>query len=477
MRSSRAPSTASRSPSPASRRRINPPPSLHGGGGPRRGGGGKRQAESHPFNPLSIFLSLLFILTDLLTTPAAAAIVINVDQGATQPLPIAVPAFNGPAVGGQIAQVVSADLERSGLFRPLDPATFKTTPGDVNVQPSFDDWKSISAQALVTGQVVSDADGRLSANFRLWDTYAGEQLLGLQFSSTNENWRRVAHKIADAVYEKLTGASGYFDTRIVFVAESGARGRRVRRLAIMDQDGANPSYLTDGSYMVFTPRFSENSQEITYMALRPTGSNVYLLNIESTRQETVGHFPGMVFAPRFSPDGRKVAFSAEKDGNSDIWVMDLASHGMSRLTTDASIDTSPSFSPDGGQIVFNSDRGGSPQIYVMNVDGSGVHRISFGSGRYTTPVWSPDGKLIAFTKQEGSGFHIGIMAPDGSGERILTSSALDEGPTWAPNSRVIMFSRETSGAHLWTVDVSGRITQPAPYPLAASDAAWSPLLH
>ena len=408
---------------------------------------------------------------------ARAEIVINVDQGATQPLPIAIPPFNGPEVAGQIAQVVSADLERSGLFRPLDPGTFKAAPGDVNVQPNFDDWKSISAQALVTGQVTTDADGRLRADFRLWDTYAGEQLLGLQFSSTPENWRRVAHKIADAVYEKLTGAPGYFDTRIVFVAESGTRAHRIRRLAIMDQDGANPSYLTDGSYMVFTPRFSANSQEITYMALRPSGSSVYLLNIETTRQEAVGHFTGMVFAPRFSPDGRKVAFSVEKDGNTDIYVMDLASHATARLTTDPAIDTSPSFSPDGGQLVFNSDRGGSPQIYVMNTDGSGVRRISFGSGRYTTPVWSPDGKWIAFTKQEG-GFHIGIMRPDGSDERILTGSPLEEGPTWAPNSRVIMFSRESgSGAHLWMVDISGRLVRPAPYPLGASDPAWSPLLH
>jgi TolB protein len=424
---------------------------------------------------LALIVPIIAALAPMVPT-ARADIVVNVDQGISQPLPIAVPAFGGPAVGAQISQVVSADLARSGLFRPIDPASFKSTPGDVNVQPNFDDWKAISAQALVTGQVTTDAEGRLTADFRLWDTYAGEQLLGLQFSSTPENWRRVAHKIADAVYEKLTGAPGYFDTRIVFVAESGTRAHRINRLAIMDQDGANPSYLTDGSYMVFTPRFSANTQEITYMALRPSGSSVYLLNIENTRQEAVGHFSGMVFAPRFSPDGRKVAFSVEKDGNTDVYVMDLASHAMSRLTTDPAIDTSPSFSPDGGQIVFNSDRGGSPQIYVMNADGSGVHRISFGSGRYTTPVWSPDGKWVAFTKQEG-GFHIGIMRPDGSDERILTGSAFEEGPTWAPNSRVIMFSRENgAGAHLWMVDISGQIVQPAPYPLGATDPAWSPLL-
>jgi TolB protein len=426
-----------------------------------------------------LMFALVFGGPFLVAAPARAEIVINVDQGASQPLPIAIAAFSGSPVGVQITQVITANLEGSGLFHPLDSGAFPERTPDISVQPHFDLWKSISAQALLTGQVMSESDGRLRVDFRLWDVYAGEQLLGLQFTSTPENWRRIAHKISDAVYEKLTGEKGYFDTRLVFVAESGSKLKPVRRLAIMDQDGANPSYLTDGSYLVFTPRFSPNRQEITFMALRPTGASIYLFNIETGRQEVLGHFAGMVFAPRFSPDGRKVAFSAEKDGNTDIFVMDLSSHATARLTSDPSIETSPSFSPDGGQLVFNSDRGGAPQLYVMNADGSGVHRISFGSGRYTTPVWSPDGKLVAFTKQEGSVFHIGIMGPDGSGERLLTTSYLDEGPTWAPNSRVIMFSRQSHGgaSRLWAVDVSGRVTRPAPYPLPASDPAWSPLLN
>jgi TolB protein len=394
-------------------------------------------------------------------------------------VPIAIPAFGGDPVGAKIASVVSADLERSNLFRPLDPASFQERLSDVNVQPAWDKWKSISAQALLRGQVTADADGHLRVDFRLWDVYAGEQLLGLQFTSTPENWRRVAHKIADAVYQKLTGAPGYFDTRIVFVAESGSRAHPARRLQIMDQDGANPSFLTDGSYLAFTPRFSANSQEITYMALRTTGSSIYLFNIETGREEALGHFPGMVFAPRFSADGKRVAFSVERDGNTDIYVMDLSSRASRRLTTDPAIDTSPSFSPDGAQIVFNSDRGGQPELYVMAADGSGAHRISFGGGRYTTPVWSPDGRYIAFTKQEGGTFHIGVMKPDGSDERLLTTSYLDEGPTWAPNGRVIMFSRESSGhgPRLWTVDISGRNERQVPYNGSASDPAWSPLLR
>jgi TolB protein len=408
---------------------------------------------------------------------ARADIVVNVDQGASQPLPIAIPVFAGPGVAAQIQQVVSNDLQSSGLFRPLDPATFPTVDPNVSVQPQFDGWKAISAQGLITGAVSADADGHLRVDFRLWDVYAGEQLLGLQFTSTPENWRRIAHKVADAVYEKLTGLGGYFDTRVVFVSVGGSAAHRVRRLEIMDQDGANPSHLTDGLTEAFTPRFSSRSQEITYMALRPSGSTVYILNIETGRSEALGHFPGMVFAPRFSPQGDKVVLSVARDGNTDIYSLTLATGAIHRLTTDPAIDTSPCYSPDGSQIVFNSDRGGSPQLYVMDAEGGGVRRISFGEGRYTTPVWSPDGKSIAFTKQTGNSFHIGVMHADGSGEKLLTSSYLDEGPTWAPNSRLIMFSRDTGyGPHLWLADISGRILKPAPYTLGAADPAWSALL-
>ena len=413
----------------------------------------------------------------------AAPVEVDVNQGVVAPLPIAVPAFTGAdprasGIGGDIAQVVSGDLERSGFFRPLDPNGFVERNLDINVQPRFQDWRVINAQALVNGAATIEPDGRLRVDFRVWDVFNEQQILGVQFVSTPENWRRVAHKISDAVYQRLTGESGYFDTRIVFVAESGPKTNRIKRLAIMDQDGANPSYLTDGSYLVMTPRFSTTDQEITYMALRADSARIYLFNIETGRQETLGQFPGIVFAPRFSPDGGKVAFSVERNGNTDIYVMDLRTRTSQRITSDPAIDTSPSFSPDGGKIVFNSDRSGTAQIYVMNVDGSGVRRLTFANGRYTTPVWAPKGDYIAFTKQTGGQFHIGVMRADGSDERILTTSYLDEGPTWAPNGRVIMFSRETrqGGSRLWSVDVSGRNLRPAPYTSPASDPAWSPLL-
>ncbi len=409
--------------------------------------------------------------------PALADVSVDVNQGVLQPLPIAIPAFGG-AQGADIADVVEHDLSGSGLFRPLDRGSYLEKSLDVNVQPQFQLWKQINAQALLDGQATVDTDGRMKVDFRLWDVFGQKQLEAFQFSSTPDNWRRLAHRISDEVYQRLTGEKGYFDTRVVFVSETGPKTKRIRKLTIMDQDGANPSYLSDGAYQVFTPRFSSNDQEITYMELRDSGAFIRLFNIETGRQETLGNFKGMVFAPRFSSDGNKVALSIEKNGASNIYVMDLRSRQVRQLTFDVAVDTSPSFAPDNSKIVFNSDRAGGPQIYVMNADGSDPHRISFGEGRYTTPVWSPTGDLIAFTKQTGSTFHIGVMRPDGSGEKILTASYLDEGPTWAPNGRVIMFSRETpgGGARLWTVDVTGQVSRAAAFPGGASDPAWSPLL-
>lgn len=406
--------------------------------------------------------------------PARAEIEVDVNRGDLRPLPLSVPAFAGDR-GADIADVIADNLGRSGLFAPVDAGANRA---EVSTEPDFSVWKGLGAQALVNG-AVSLVDGRLQVEFRLWDTFAGQQLLGLQFTSTPENWRRVAHKISDAVYERLTGEKGYFDTRVVFVSEAGGRLSRTLRLAVMDQDGANPSYLTDGSEIVLSPRFSASSQEITYMSLRPDGSSVFLLNLETGRRESLGQFPGMVFAPRFSPDGSQVAFAVERNGNSDIWVMNLVNRQSRRLTSDPAIDTSPSFSPDGSRIVFNSDRGGSPQLYIMDSNGGGVRRLSFGQGRYTSPVWSPAGDFIAFTRQGGGEFHIGIMRPDGNDERTLTSSYMDEGPTWAPNGRVLLFSRQASGGEprLWTVDVTGRILKPAPYSGGASDPAWSPLIN
>ena len=421
-------------------------------------------------------------LTAVATLPARALVEIDVNQGNVEPLPIAITDFvAGDQLGAEIAGIVAADLKRSGLFAPIDKGAFIEKIANPDQAPRFEDWKVINAQALVTGRVSMEADGRVKAEFRLWDTFAGQQLVGEQFFANKSNWRRVAHIISDAIYERLTGEKGYFDTRIVFVDESGPKNQRKKRLAIMDQDGAGVRYLSNGGSIVLTPRFSPNRQEITYMSYESGQPQVYLLQIETGQRELVGNFPGMTFAPRFSPDGQKVIMSLLRDdGNSNIFAMDLRSRTTTRLTNSTAIDTSPSYSPDGSKVVFTSDRGGQPQIYVMGADGSGQNRISFGGGSYSTPVWSPRGDLIAFTKQSGGDFQIGVMKTDGSGERILSTGFQQEGPTWAPNGRVLMFFKEAAGSggpRLHSIDLTGRNEQAIPTENFASDPAWSPLLE
>jgi TolB protein len=433
--------------------------------------------------PLLTIAAMALGMTAVATLPARALVELNVNKGNVEPLPIAITDFkSNDALGAQITEIVTADLKRSGLFAPISKSAFIEKISNPDATPRFDDWKVINAQALVTGSVGKEADGRIRAQYRLWDTFAGQQMSGEQFFANDANTRRVAHIIADAIYQRLTGEKGYFDTRVVFVDESGPKNSRKKRLAIMDQDGANVRYLSDGRSIVLTPRFSPNRQEITYMSYESGQPKVYLLQIETGQRELVGNFPGMTFAPRFSPDGQKVIMSLLRDdGNSNIFAMDLRSRTTTRLTNSVAIDTSPSYSPDGSQIVFTSDRGGGSgrsQIYVMGADGSNARRISFGDGVYSTPVWSPRGDLIAFTKQSGGEFQIGVMKTDGSGERILSSGFQQEGPTWAPNGRVVMFFRDTAGGpKLVSVDLTGRNEQQIPTANFASDPAWSPLLE
>jgi TolB protein len=430
-----------------------------------------------------LILTVLMLLG--LASPALAALQVDVTQGNAQPLPIAIPDFvpgapSDAQAGANIAGVVRADLERSGLFKPIDQKAFVDHVTNINTVPNFANWRVINAQGLVTGQATLQPDGRLRVDFRLWDVYGESQMLGQQFFTQPENWRRIAHLVSDAIYQRITGEKGYFDTRIVFISESGPAIKRVKRLAVMDEDGANPNFLTNGSYIVLTPRFNPTAQMIAYMSYIGTKPKVYLFDMETGKQEALGNFPNMTFAPRFSPDGNKVALSLETAGNSDIYVMDLRSRAIQRLTNDPAIDTAPSFSPDGSQIAFESDRGGSQQIYVMNADGTNQHRISFGAGRNGTPVWSPRGDLIAFTKQDAGRFDIGVMRTDGGGERLISSGWEDEGPTWAPNGRVLMFTHTIQGgkgAQIWSVDVTGRNERRVMTPGDASDPAWSPLLQ
>jgi TolB protein len=416
--------------------------------------------------------------------PAHAQLTIDMTKPSFEPVPIAIVDFAGDGVGAEMATVIRNDLQNSGLFRSIAPGSFIERNINANAAPRFQDWRSIGATGLVVGQVNS-AGGNLKVDFRLWDVVASTQAAGLSFTSQPNNWRRLSHIIADAIYKRVTGEEGYFDTRVAYVAETGPLNTRVKRIAIMDQDGANNRYITDGRTLALTPRFSPTLQEIVYMAYGEANGppRVYLQNVDSNRRELLGNFPGMSFAPRFSPDGTKVAMSLSQDGNTDLYEMDVRGHGMRRLTNTPAIDTSPCYSNDGTQIVFNSDRGGTQQLYVMGAGGGGEKRISFGDGRYATPVWSPRGDYIAFTKIMGSSFGIGIMRPDGSGERLLTNGFLVEGPTWAPNGRVLMYFKQqpngggrAGSVSLSAIDITGRFERQVPTPTDASDPAWSPLI-
>jgi TolB protein len=434
---------------------------------------------------VSRLAAIFLVIAALAPVPARAVVELNITQGTIQPLPIAIPDFVGdgsvdPGVAREISGVVANDLKSSGLFLPIDQAAFIEQGLGPDRMPRFEDWRVVNAQALAVGRIGA-SEGKLRAEFRLWDVFAGTQLAGEQFFARPKDARRVGHIIADAIYERITGEKGYFDTRIVFVDESGPKNKRMKRLAIMDQDGSNVRLLTTGQNLVLTPRFSPSTQEITYTSFEGETPKVYLLNIETGQKEVVGAFPGMTFAPRFSPDGQRIVMSLERDGNTNLFVMDLRSRRTMRLTNDNAIDTAPCYSPDGREIVFESDRAGSRQLYVMGADGSSPRRISQSGGSYSTPVWSPRGDLIAFTKMSGGQFLIGVMRPDGSGERILTEGFHNEGPTWAPNGRVLMFFREQPGAaggpRLFTIDLTGYNERQVATPAFGSDPAWSPLVN
>ena len=441
-------------------------------------------------------LIILFIYFFLIS-PSNAVIEVDITRGNLNPLPIAVsPLHNDPSsetitngdqiienIGEEISKIIEINLKRSGLFNPLKKESFVQKPDIAHIKPRFEDWKLIKAQALVTGKTTISGD-KLRTEFRLWDVVAAKEVVALAFSTTPDNWRRVAHIISDKIYERLTGESGYFDTRIIYVSETGPKTQRYKKLAIMDQDGANTKYLTLGNELVLTPRFSPTNQLVTYLSYFRNLPRVYLLDIETGIQDVVGDFPGMTFAPRFSPDGKKIIMSFAKDGNSDIYTMDLETRVVEKITDHTSIDTSPSYSPDGKFICFNSDRSGLQQIYVMRSDGSNVKRITFGNGLYGTPVWSPRGDLIAFTKVFKGKFYIGVMRADGSGERLLTENFYQEAPSWSPNGRVLIFYRETKTdsegkgftAKLWSIDLTGYNERLIETETDGSDPSWSSLL-
>lgn len=417
------------------------------------------------------------LISAVAATPARALVEIIVGGGNFQPLPIAIPDFasSDPAFGREIADIVRANLTRSGLFAPVDPGSLPVRVGDVNNTPDFGVWRGVNVDALVMGQV--ERGGQISSAVRVWDTQAAQQVAGNQYSADPQSTRRIAHIVSDAIYASLAGETGYFDTQIAYIAESGPKANRKKQLAIMDQDGANSQTLNSGNTLTLTPRLSTSGGMVTFTSYEDGNPQVYVAGLGGKSRRLLNNAP-MSFAPRFSPDSGTVVFSVSNGGVTNIYAAGTDGSRATQLTSGAAIDTSPCYSPDGSRIVFESDRGGAPQLYVMGSGGGGAQRISYGEGRYSTPVWSPKGDLIAYTRQSGGRFQVGTMKPDGSGERILVDSYHAEGPTFCPNGRVIMFFRDAGGdggPGLWSVDIWGRNEQQIKTGTYASDPAWGPL--
>lgn len=436
---------------------------------------------------VSILMSALagIMLLSVPTRAQSGPLRIEIVDGVIEPLPFAAPNFvpdggGAKEVSAKLARVVASDLSGTGLFREIPAAAYISQITDFTAPVKFADWKAINAQALIVG-AVKVSGSRLTVQFRIYDVLSGAELgTGLQFVGVADGWRRMAHKIADVVYGRITGEGPYFDSRVVFVSETGPKNNRRKRLAIMDYDGVNVQYLTDSSSIVMAPRFSPTGDRVLYTSYETGFPRIYVMDVGKVKHRVLEQQDGtMSFAPRFAPDGKTVVYSLYQGGNTDIYTLSTSGGQSKRLTSSPAIDTAPSYSPDGNRIVFESDRSGTQQLYIMGANGGTAQRISFGQGRYGTPVWSPRGDLIAFTKQSKGRFHIGVMRVDGSEERLLTASFLDEGPSWAPNGRVIMFARETKGANgrasLYSVDISGRNLRPVRTPDGASDPAWSPL--
>jgi TolB protein len=410
------------------------------------------------------------------------ALTIDINQGSFQPIPIAIPAFTHEAgeASAQLSEVIASDLKNCGEFSLVSPEAYIQTSAGVLAAPHFSEWKPLNAQILLAGRV-TESGGELEVECVLYDVFTGSLLLKEHFRKASPRWRQLAHQVADAIYKRVTGEEGYFNTKIVYVSQQGPRGRKACRLAVMDQDGANHSYLTSGKHLVLSPRFSPTAHEIAYMAFDTKPPSVHLMNLQTGQQQTIGQFQGMTFAPRFSPDGRKLVMSLSSPGVTSLYEMPLTTRKIERLTqTSGAIDTSASYSPDGARLVFNSDRQGTPQLYVMSARGGEPEQISFGKGRYYTPVWSPRGDWIAFIKSTKGTFYLGVIRPNGDGERIIAQGYLMESPTWSPNGRVLMFATQSSlntASKIYSIDVTGHHLREVSTPKEATHPAWSPLIQ
>ena len=429
-----------------------------------------------------LFMSLIFCLLPIL---AHAELKIDIVAGNFSPVPIAIQKFEAKdtKLANTLRQVVENDLKSTGLFRIINPAAHPQML-KMDKMPEFDDWAAINTQVLVQGKLTKTKDGKYRLQFYVWDIKGKEQIEAQILVAPKKSSRRLAHIMADAIYERLIGESGYFDTQIVMTTETGEMQNRNKRLAIIDSDGYGFRYISDGETMVMSPHFSPNMQTIVFLSYRNDDPMVWSLDMNTGTQKRLGRFGGMTFAPRFSPDGSRVALSLVKGGTTNLYEFNTKTNELRQLTFGDYIDTSPSYSPSGQKMAFNSNRSGSQQIHILDLNDLTEKRITFGSGRYATPAWSPDGNYIAFTKISDDTFFVGIMSPKGKNEKVLAGGWFMEAPSWAPNSRRIIYYEtekiddEERESHIRSVDIMGQNTYDIKLPDGVNglEPTWSPKL-
>ena len=419
--------------------------------------------------------------------PSLYSLEINVTNGQVEPLPLAVVSFDAENIedeeySSKINDVISNNLKNTGLFKILSEKSYLQSKNEVFLQPNFGDWRLIDANFLVTGKLNIN-NKNLNINFKLWDVYQEKLLINKSISGVSfTEWRISSHIISNLIYEAITGEKGYFDTKVVYVAETYTNAAKSKQLAIMDYDGNNHKMLTNGDNLVLTPRFSPDGKNVVFLQYKNNKASVYLMNLISEKINILGNYSGMSFAPRFSPGGKKIIFSLTERGKSNIFVQELESKKKYQITNNKYINTSPYFSPDGKKIVFSSDRAGKQNIYIKKIDNkfSKSERITFGLGNYATPVWSPRGDYIAFTKSYKKRFFIGLIKENGKGERLISEGYLADGPTWSPNGRTLAFYKivkkrnDKYVSKLFTIDITGNVEKELKTPYEASDPDWGP---